>query len=87
MLTIVLFLLGFAGLVVSLWPYVVPRHATIWNGVVRRRRRLRFVGVGVLIVIPIMHRLPGHAYWVFRGKTRHLDGYGGVAQTVTPQPR
>ena len=31
-LAALLFLLGFAGLVVSLWPYVVPRHITIWSG-------------------------------------------------------
>ena len=31
-LLLVIFLLGFGGLVVSLWPYVVPRHVTIWDG-------------------------------------------------------
>ena len=32
MLSILIFLLGFFGLAVSLWPYVVPRHITIWDG-------------------------------------------------------
>jgi hypothetical protein len=26
-----LFLLGFSGLVVGPWPFIVPRHITIWS--------------------------------------------------------
>ena len=53
----------------------------------RRPSDASFIGVGIAIIIPIVLAYQAHAYWVFRGKTRHLDGYGGVAQTVTPQPR
>ena len=81
--TIVLFLLGFAGLVVSLWPYVVPRHATIWNAA-SDDATLRFVGIGVLIVVPVIIGYLGHAYWVFRGKTV-LEAHGtGEAQQAAP---
>ena len=37
---------------------------------------LAFVGVGVAIVMPIVLAYQAHAYWVFRGKTRRLEGYG-----------
>jgi cytochrome d ubiquinol oxidase subunit II len=75
LLTVVLFLLGFGGLAVSLWPYVVPRHATIWSAA-SDPATLRFVGVGVLVILPIILGYLGHAYWVFRGKTVLEGGYG-----------
>lgn len=76
LLGIGVFLLGFIGLVVSLWPYVVPREITIWEGVADPET-LAFVGVGVMFIIPIVLAYQGHAYWVFRGKTRAHSGYGG----------
>ena len=76
---LVVFLLGFLGLVVSLWPYVVPRHITVWDGV-SDPQTLMFIGIGIAIIIPIILGYQGHAYWVFRGKTEHNAGYGGGAQ-------
>ena len=73
-LSLVLFLLGFAGLVVSLWPYIVPRHITIWDGAADPQT-LVFAGVGIAIVIPIVLAYQAHAYWVFRGKVEH-SAYG-----------
>jgi cytochrome d ubiquinol oxidase subunit II len=78
LLTIIVFLLGFAGLVISLWPYVVPRHVTIWEGA-SDPQTLAFIGVGVAIVMPIVLAYQAHAYWVFRGKTRRLEGYGDAS--------
>jgi cytochrome d ubiquinol oxidase subunit II len=82
-LAIVVFLLGFAGLVVSMWPYVVPRHVTIWNGI-SDPQTLVFVGTGVAIILPIVLAYQAHAYWVFRGKTRHRGGYGGPHEPAAP---
>jgi len=48
-----LFLLGFAGLVVSLWLIIVPRHITIWGGAADPQT-LWFAGVGIVIIIPIV---------------------------------
>jgi len=67
-LAIILFLLGFAGLTVSLFPYVVPRHVTIWDGA-GDPVSLRFLGVGMVIILPIILAYLCFAYWVFRGKT------------------
>lgn len=78
---VVIFLLGFVGLVVSLWPYVVPRLVTIWDGA-SDPRTLGFVGVGVAIIIPIVLAYQAHAYWVFRGKARPLDGYGEATRAL-----
>ncbi len=78
------FLLGFLGLAVSLWPYVVPRHFTIWDSMADPQT-LWFVGVGVVIVIPIVLAYQGHAYWVFRGKTVPETGYGDAAHRADPR--
>ena len=68
-LSALIFLLGFFGLAVSLWPYVVPRHITIWNGAADPQT-LWFVGIGLCFILPIVLAYQFHAYWVFRGKTR-----------------
>jgi cytochrome bd ubiquinol oxidase subunit II len=65
---IVVFLLGFVGLVVSIWPYVVPRHVTIWDGA-SDPQTLAFACTGVVLIIPIVLAYQAYAYWVFRGKT------------------
>jgi cytochrome bd ubiquinol oxidase subunit II len=80
LLAIVIFLLGFVGLVVSLWPYVVPRHITIWDGA-SDPQSLAFAIVGLVVIIPIVLAYQAHAYWVFRGKTRRFDGYGEASST------
>jgi cytochrome d ubiquinol oxidase subunit II len=77
-LSMILFALGFGGLCISLWPYIVPRQITIWDGIADPQT-LWFVGVGIVIVMPIVLAYQARAYWVFRGKTRiHEDdsGYG-----------
>ncbi|MEJ0019806.1 MAG: cytochrome d ubiquinol oxidase subunit II [Acetobacteraceae bacterium] len=68
LLGIALFLLGFAGLAVSLWPYVVPRQITIWQAA-GDPATLKVLLVGVVIILPIVIAYTLHAYWVFRGKT------------------
>lgn len=66
-LGLALFVLGFAGLAVSLWPYVIPRHVTIWDAAADHTTQV-VIAVGVAIVLPIVIAYMGHAYWVFRGK-------------------
>jgi cytochrome d ubiquinol oxidase subunit II len=68
LLTIVLFLLGFGGLGISLWPYVVPRQITIHDGAADPAT-LHVLLVGVVIILPVIIAYTTHAYWVFRGKT------------------
>jgi cytochrome d ubiquinol oxidase subunit II len=79
-LSIIIFLCGFLGLCVSLWPYVVPRQITIWDGAADPQT-LAFVGIGLCFVIPIVLAYQFNAYWVFRGKTS-LDAFEGDADEV-----
>ena len=69
----VLFLLGFLGLGISMYPYVVPRAVTIWDAAAPPESQL-FMLVGALVIIPLILAYTGWAYWVFRGKAG-LHGY------------
>ena len=68
-----LFLLGMAGLGVSMWPYVVPEALTIWQAAAPERSQA-FMLVGVAITLPLILGYTGWAYWVFRGKVG-AEGY------------
>lgn len=67
------FLLGMAGLGVSMWPYVVPDTITIWDAAAPERSQI-FMLIGVAIIMPIILGYTAWAYWVFRGKVG-MDGY------------
>ncbi len=66
-LAIALFLLGYLGLGVSLFPYIVPPNLTIWQAANTVNSQL-FALVGFAIVMPLTFGYTAYAYWVFRGK-------------------
>ena len=66
-LSIALFLLGYLGLGISLFPYIVPPNVTIWQAANTVNSQL-FALVGFAIVMPLTFAYTGYAYWVFRGK-------------------
>ena len=62
-----LFLLGFVGLAISMYPFVVPRTITIWDAAAPAQSQ-SFMLVGAVVIIPLILAYTGWAYWVFRGK-------------------
>jgi cytochrome d ubiquinol oxidase subunit II len=66
-LAIALFLLGYLGLAISLFPYIVPPNVTVWQAANTVHSQL-FALVGFSIVMPLTFLYTGYAYWVFRGK-------------------
>ncbi|TMM46673.1 cytochrome d ubiquinol oxidase subunit II [Qipengyuania marisflavi] len=68
-----LFLLGMAGLGLTIWPNVVPPSLTIWDAAAPPRSQ-SFMLVGVAITMPLIIGYTAWAYWIFRGKTGH-EGY------------
>jgi cytochrome bd ubiquinol oxidase subunit II len=72
---IALFLLAFAGLGISLFPYAVPRDVTIWQAA-SSTRTLDFVGVGLVAILPLSLAYLAFSYWVFRGRAGPAGGYG-----------
>ncbi len=63
------FVLCFAGLGISLYPYIVPPDLTIWQAAAPPASQ-GFLLVGALVLVPIILAYTGYAYWVFRGKVR-----------------
>lgn len=75
LLSVALFLLALLGLGISLWPYAVPYSLTLWQAA-SSPPTLVFLGVGTIVIVPIILAYLGYAHWVFRGKTTAGTGYG-----------
>jgi cytochrome d ubiquinol oxidase subunit II len=73
-LSLLLFALSYAGLGISMWPYIVPQSITIWQAAAPASSQI-FMLVGVAILIPLILGYTGWAYWVFRGKIKAGIGY------------
>lgn len=67
LMALALFLLGFLGLGISIYPYVVPRSVTIWEAAAPPQSQI-FMLYGVAVILPVILAYTGWAYWVFRGK-------------------
>jgi cytochrome d ubiquinol oxidase subunit II len=67
--TVAIYVLSFAGLAYSLFPYVVMDRLTIWEAAAHESA-LKFMLVGTLIVLPFLAGYTIYAYKVFGGKAR-----------------
>ena len=75
LLTLALVFLGYTGLVISIWPNIVPPSLTIWDASSSHSSQL-FALVGTVIVLPVILVYNAMQYRVFRGKVREGDaGY------------
>jgi cytochrome d ubiquinol oxidase subunit II len=72
--TIGLFLLGFAGLVISSFPYLVPPSLTIWQTAAAPASQT-FMLAGTLILLPLILAYTAYVYWLFRGKVGPGESY------------
>ena len=73
-LTLGLFVLSYAGLGISIFPYVVPRAITVAEAAAPDAS-LSFMLIGALIFLPLIIIYTGYSYWVFRGKVKPGEGY------------
>jgi len=71
---IVLFLLGYMGLAISVYPYLVPPTLTIWDAAAAPASQI-FMLLGTLPLLPIILAYTGFIYYLFRGKVREGDSY------------
>ncbi|MBU2957285.1 cytochrome d ubiquinol oxidase subunit II [Paracoccus sp. 1_MG-2023] len=69
-----MFVLGFAGLGFSMFPYIVPTEVTIWEAAAPRNSQM-FMLVGAAVLVPIILIYTALSYWVFRGKVDPDAGY------------
>jgi cytochrome d ubiquinol oxidase subunit II len=73
-MSVCLFIFSYIGLGISVWPYLIPRSITIWQGAANPSSML-FLLVGTLILLPLLLGYSIYAYRVFRGKVTHEQGY------------
>jgi cytochrome d ubiquinol oxidase subunit II len=69
-----LFALSYLGIVISLWPMIVPYKYIVWEAASSSFTK-SFLLVGTLFLLPIVIVYSGWSYWVFRGKVRADIGY------------
>ena len=69
-----LFVLGFVGIGISFYPFIVPSSLTIVEAAAPDSS-LMFTLVGTLVLLPMILTYTAYTYWVFRGKIDPEDGY------------
>jgi cytochrome d ubiquinol oxidase subunit II len=69
-----LFLLGYLGLVISSYPYLVPPSLTIWDTAAAPSSQI-FMLIGTVFLLPIILGYIVFIYWLFRGKVREGEAY------------
>ena len=71
---VALFALGYLGLGLSLYPYLVPYALTIHEAAAARNSQLMLL-YGALVLLPVILCYTGYVYWIFRGKVIAGGGY------------
>jgi cytochrome d ubiquinol oxidase subunit II len=74
MWSLVMIFLAYSGLVISVWPNIVPPSISIRDAAAPPQS-LGFTLVGALLVIPMILGYSAWAYYVFRGKVKAGEGY------------
>lgn len=69
-----LFLLAFAGLVISNAPYLVPPSITLWQAAAHPSSQVFFL-IGAVILLPMILGYTVMVFWLFRGKLQPGEGY------------
>ena len=72
LMALTLFSLSLIGLLISIWPDIVPGRVSLWEAAAPPRSQ-RFMLVGAGILLPLILGYTFWAYWVFRGK---VDEHG-----------
>ena len=72
-LSVGVFLMGYLGLGISLWPWLVPFAVTFRQAAAAGASQ-SFLLVGTVIILPIVLTYTAFCYYLFRGKASH-EGY------------
>ncbi|MBS7542084.1 cytochrome d ubiquinol oxidase subunit II [Ancylobacter oerskovii] len=69
-----LFLLGYLGIGVSIFPHLVPPTLTVWETAAAPASQV-FMLIGTVFMLPLILGYVAFVYWTFRGKVRAGEGY------------
>ncbi len=72
--TLALFALCFVGLVLGMWPLIVPPALTIWDAAAPPQSQ-GFALFGLVVLLPVILSYTAWSYHVFRGKVVAGEGY------------
>jgi cytochrome d ubiquinol oxidase subunit II len=70
-----IFLMGYIGLGISIFPMVVPYVYDLWQTAAPSRSQA-FLMIGTLFLLPVILWYTLYSYYVFRGKVKAGTGYG-----------
>ncbi|MFW6297980.1 MAG: cytochrome d ubiquinol oxidase subunit II [Desulfosalsimonas sp.] len=73
-LSFALFLTGYLGIGISMWPYLVPFEITFRQAAAAPETQSLLL-VGTLILLPLILGYTGYCYYIFRGKVSADSGY------------
>jgi len=73
-LTLLLVLLGYIGLLVSVWPYAIPFTITLADAAAPRSSQV-FTLVGAVVILPVILVYTTAGYWIFRKKVQQGAQY------------
>jgi cytochrome d ubiquinol oxidase subunit II len=74
LISVGIFFMGYLGLGLSLYPWLIPYHYTIWDAAASTPG-LSLLLVGVVPLLPLILFYTGYCYYIFRGKTSHEHHY------------
>lgn len=69
-----IFMMGYMGLGISIFPWIIPFNYTIWDAAASGPG-LSLMLVGVVPLLPLILAYTGYSYYVFRGKANHEHTY------------
>jgi cytochrome d ubiquinol oxidase subunit II len=73
-LSIGIYVMGYMGLGISIFPWIIPFHYTIHQAAASTPG-LSLLLVGILPMLPLILVYTGYCYYIFRGKTPHEHEY------------
>lgn len=73
-LSLALFLLGYIGFGVSLYPWIIPFEFTLWQAAAVSTSQ-SITLIGTVIMLPIILGYTAYCYYIFRGKSGHEAMY------------
>ncbi len=68
------FLTGYLGIAISMWPYIVPFEITFRQAAAAPESQSLLL-VGTIIMLPLVLAYVGYCYYIFRGKASHESAY------------
>lgn len=69
-----IFLMGYLGLGISIFPWIIPFKYTIWDAAASGPG-LSLMLVGIAPLLPLILGYTGYCYYIFRGKSSHEHMY------------